>query len=839
MLLLSRIRMAASDAFGIPGTTQTVSGYDTEMGEDPMCWSSVASATPEGGIAFPNGALVKDFALADKVELLSSCPDGTRLEALSPPEFSVPGFRPRTLHWYNYTVTGSVDLSGLSGTHIAADEGSKIAIAILACDSLLAGFCSPFVHEQANIRLAREKEAKMAAGIHIPPAGPKVAGNRHGSTHVHSPAVVLDIPRLPDPALGYDLPPIHFDFEVQVPVIVNQPGNFFIVGTLQFFTGDSPFTPVQRYDVANALKASERLVIYQEPATILDVTKPILIVSYVSIGLASAILLGLIAQILKHRNHQVLRISQVSFLFVFLLAGLVATVSCFLLKPNSDLWCNLSHPLIVTSLHMFYSITLARLWRINAVVSPLLKHRLQRANSKRAPKGLKGFFERSLRCCGSGDGGNIRREVSPAVSFCIVFASCFPQVLLQVSAWLLQPQSKGLEYNESQSIGRCVCSDGLSAKESIRNYSLYLLLLLVLVLLGMGHVARNLPSLLNESQEIYDTTVLSVLLALLGGGVLAVTNAPTTSPDVAYLIKTVVVLSITINSALRIIVPKLKMVWTDQKIVISKLVSDQRQSLMSSYNTNYFESSTSHVHVSGVMNNVSTNNGMPNNTSSGMSQPESKNSVIDSTSHLENSSATEESPTPPPPPEMAPSSSSPSGGVVSKASQELWLRQVENDCESPPPPQDGEVVPLHDDHDQQVLLKDEVVVVPLKANTTRRVNFTVAAKNNNTKAHHNNKASSSSSKKRIVIRQGEAPSKKVVLRMVDLQQELEHVTKQVMCGLNVEPQDWQAVRKLTEQLSDVFATTQFDFEQKGDDHEDDEELGGGIPTKHNKHNMQE
>jgi hypothetical protein len=88
-------RMYAEGSLGIPGTTQTLSGYDTELGEDPICWLSIASATPEEGIAFPNGVLVEDFALADKVQLLPSCPNGTWLEADSPPEFQQEGFRPR------------------------------------------------------------------------------------------------------------------------------------------------------------------------------------------------------------------------------------------------------------------------------------------------------------------------------------------------------------------------------------------------------------------------------------------------------------------------------------------------------------------------------------------------------------------------------------------------------------------------------------------------------------------------------------------------------------------------------------------------------------------------
>jgi hypothetical protein len=133
---------------GIPGTTRTKSGYDTEMGQDAMCWSSVASSTPEFDTPSPDGALVKNFAMADQVKLHSSCPYGTWLTAHAPPEFSQPGFRPRTLEWYNFTVKGRLSLEALSDIFVASDTGSKAAVSILACDTVTAGFCSPFVHEQ-------------------------------------------------------------------------------------------------------------------------------------------------------------------------------------------------------------------------------------------------------------------------------------------------------------------------------------------------------------------------------------------------------------------------------------------------------------------------------------------------------------------------------------------------------------------------------------------------------------------------------------------------------------------------------------------------------------------
>ena len=125
--------------------------------------------------------------------------------------------------------------------------------------------------ERAADRAAAEAAA-AAEGKTLAPEPPKdpkkktPPGGRHGGTHVHAPAIVLDIP----PEVN-----VTYEFSIEVPVIILEPGHFFVIGTLEFFTGDSPTTPRNRYDVSNALSASERYVSYQDPAIILEVTQTV------------------------------------------------------------------------------------------------------------------------------------------------------------------------------------------------------------------------------------------------------------------------------------------------------------------------------------------------------------------------------------------------------------------------------------------------------------------------------------------------------------------------------------------------------------------------------------
>jgi hypothetical protein len=101
----------------------------------------------------------------------------------------------------------------------------------LVCELGKVRFCSPFIHEEANARLA-------AQGITSSPA----RGDRHGGTHVHSPYVMVPV----------DATTLSQSFDVTVPLIINQPGSFFAIGALQFYSSSQLQVAEYRYDVAAA-----------------------------------------------------------------------------------------------------------------------------------------------------------------------------------------------------------------------------------------------------------------------------------------------------------------------------------------------------------------------------------------------------------------------------------------------------------------------------------------------------------------------------------------------------------------------------------------------------------
>jgi hypothetical protein len=157
--------------------------------------------------------------------------------------------------------------------------------------------------------------------------------------------------------------------------------------------------------------------------------------------------------------------------------------------------------------------------------------------------------------------GAFKQQITISQLALVVMIFTIPQVAVQIVGLVLQPQSWEIEFNDDESVGRASCSSNVDAAHDVMTYSFLMLFLLVIFLLFMAHSSRKLPSLFNETQVIYDSTFLSLVLLLLGGAVIALTNSPSTNPDVQYLVSLVLVLSITINSTVRIILPKLKMVW--------------------------------------------------------------------------------------------------------------------------------------------------------------------------------------------------------------------------------------------------------------------------------------
>lgn len=378
-----------------------------------------------------------------------------------------------------------------------------------------------------------------------------------------------------------------FSSNVTIPMIVNHPGEYFVIGTVQLYTSING-TTAYRWDMANALASLEgRFLLYQSPSIVNEVSDAVKYASYVVISLAASIIFYFLFLTVWHRNHQVLQLSQGESLIAFSMCALFATCSCILFDAKNDTHCRLQFPLVIIPIHTMYAIIAGRLWRIHAVISPLLLEHLSKGKTSVNQRLLQAITSISFRFANlinrnnhkrSNNAGGVRRQISKTQLASVILAFVFPQLVVQGMALILQPVEQVIDFNADESIGRATCSTFVvGVGESLIQYSFFLLLFLVILLLLFAHSCRQLPSLFNETQVIYDTTFLSFILLVLTGAVLVLTSSPTVNPDVQYVVKLVSGLSITLNLTVRILLPKMRMIWNNESVVVSKLVTDHHR----------------------------------------------------------------------------------------------------------------------------------------------------------------------------------------------------------------------------------------------------------------------
>lgn len=732
------VKINSATGYSIPGTTQTLTGYDTELGEDALCWKSHGS---QGGaddrIAFDN-PLLANFRLDDRVELLLSCPQGNALTATAPEECQR-GMIMRTRQWYNYSVAVSLDLRHLnkSAPTLVSDKGPGIvAVQILVCELGITGFCSPFIHEEASARLRAMNMTRETA-----------RGERHGGTHVHSAFQYVE--------LAPDEGPV-YDFTLQVPMMVNEPGNFFVIAAVQLYLGSVGDNETRtRYDMANALIGKQRLIKYQAPAEILEVTDSVLNVSYIAIGVAGAIISFLLCQTVWHRNHQVLKLTQGNFLILFLGAALTATLATVLLEPRNDLFCLLSRPIIMCSAQLLYAVTLGRLWRINAVISPLLVQTLreQAGLTRQIVEVLRRISLIRHKDSNHNKSKNLRRQINSRQLAVLIAAFTAPQLLIQMLGMILQPPYRDVDFNSDESKGRAYCNSGSPLKSSILFYGYICFALLIVTLLITAHYTRALPSLLNETSDIFSSTLATLVIFVLGFGIVTVAESPTTSPAVQYLVAVSLTLSITLNTSVRIMVPKLRMIWNGETVLVSKLVSDHKETVKrDDERFNNRRKLSSGSTFSDVSSSCLPTTSMGPSRSSRFGQAPS--SIMDDDGEVMDRPCPDAS--------------------LTKVTSNGYTDRIESRQN------------FYDDISAELELKSSG---PGPARRPRR--------QVNAKPH--GRISS-----RIVVTQDETPSRRLVLKMIDLQNNLARVNLRIMSGTAVSEDEWETLRRMSTKLGSTF-----------------------------------
>lgn len=370
------------------------------------------------------------------------------------------------------------------------------------------------------------------------------------------------------------IPDALFDFQVDVPIRVNEPGIFSVMAGIFFFLSDIETFPDALYMASVGAipeNSTGQTMEFRNEPTILTTSRKAEIASYVFIGLGGTIMLFLMFQLVKHQKDQVVTLTQGKFLLLMLFFGIIAMVGSIFFNPKNDLYCNMLGPMLIVPIHLVYSIILGRLWRINAVISPLLLLTLEKEQtfSTRCVH----FLSKMTTCRNR---QKLRCKVTDAQLARVILLWASPQILLQILNWTLTPDEAQIIFNEDLTTGSTVCS-GMYNTHVVDILSVVLLVVQFLAMWIVATQSQELPSLFNEAAVIFDVTLVSVIILTVATIVVIMTNGPSTSPSVMYIIGVLGTLAMVLNASLKLVLPKLQMVWRGETVVVTKLISDHQR----------------------------------------------------------------------------------------------------------------------------------------------------------------------------------------------------------------------------------------------------------------------
>ena len=343
---------------------------------------------------------------------------------------------------------------------------------------------------------------------------------------------------------------------------------------------------------------------------------------------------------------------------------------------------------------------------------------------------------------------------SPICSFSsLVFA--LPQIILQILNLVLQPSRMVVDYNIDESIGKATCDTQSRAATSLDMWGWYLLILLFVLILFLAFECRSLPSLFNETQEIYNSILISILAIAIGLATIRLSDSPTTSPDVAYFIRVLIVLVMTLNAALRKMLPKLSLARSGKPVLINKLVTDHRKS---------FDKSSTTAPSYNSMNSADSILGRQKSSNTSARIHSSQASVRFQPSEL---SEIEES----------------------KSSKKI-------DNGGPP----------------SVRFTDEEAQAPSEL---------PLAKEHNGDQKHDDSSSRRPRSRRIRIDDNHAPSRSLILKMMEVQSNLTNANQEINSGSAITHEEWANLREACVELGSVFRDdVRFEWEEKNKDVEE-------------------
>jgi hypothetical protein len=361
-------------------------------------------------------------------------------------------------------------------------------------------------------------------------------------------------------------------------------------------------TDYLKIDIANLLHSAE--LTFQEPPNVRSISDPIKITVWVAIGMATALQLTLIFFTVHHRHEGVMKMSQGNFVILIQVAALFATISSFLFDPQSDIYCQLSIPLTTIPMQFMLSIVFGLLLRIVTIMGGLMdwSNPQTKKDTKRHLKRLTHAVRLSIRSAGvtsistseftagsshgfkgpmkraTSTSRRLQRKFSAAWLWFVIIGVTLPQVLLQIFSASFLPRYLDTSLNDDESLGRYTCGAQDENLENLQVFGTILVLSLTLATaIYQAYKSRNLPAIFNEAASVSIALVTTLGISTLAITLIMATDQPMSSPAVQYLMLVAIVLNFCLNVVVRLVLPKLRLIWKGEKVVVSTILTDHRK----------------------------------------------------------------------------------------------------------------------------------------------------------------------------------------------------------------------------------------------------------------------
>jgi hypothetical protein len=369
---------------------------------------------------------------------------------------------------------------------------------------------------------------------------------------------------------------------------------------------------------------------------------------------------------------------------------------------------------------------------------------------------------------------SLRREFSRRRLCVIILLVTLPMVIVEVVGLAVFSPEKTISVNDDESAGRFEC--GSSDYHIYQLSSTAVIVVTVFLDLFQAQKSRKLPALFNEVESVTSALMTTLFVSLIGFAVILITEDPETSPSIPYLMQVIIIVNAALNLVVRLVLPKLRLIWKGEKVVISRMLADHRRS-----------------------------KGTTPGTSSGTAAFQSMNSTYMPASSVVSSSRVSEASRLEAFDSIAANEVEDGQAGMGKAGPVNWPSEADSEDpeeESTTAANVGKSVTFTDSHDD-----DESDGKPRK-----RISFSLPDVPEDTEQPKDNPSAPKVKQKRIkptVIVDGQSPPSKLVSEFLNHSNKMSRVGERILSGLQVSRDDWEDIRASLNDLNRVLEHVEY------------------------------